>query len=787
VNNHYRRGSWVAAAAAWALVAGAGTTTTGSIGADPGSDGNINMPYLQHEIYQNLANQLINEGRVEQGQQVLERLKELELADDLAPSRRTTRVGTDAIQEELLQFYQPAEVTADGTDLITAGSVLVLQKDNLLMDKVDQPLPSMNTYQKGAITNAADAPKVMEALNSAVSPMVGAQRSASVGGMAVHATRKFVRGEKFFVTKIDTHPDSVILYFISDPIKDVRYRASLRIPFAEGTFPSPDDVAALVSEVIKIDDVPQDQKASSQGGAQGAAAPAVETGTIAVGQTRDQVAANTGTNRTTTPGSLKASGAGSSAQHPRAFAGHPAAAGTPEVQAKNGATTALINLDRKTYAEYYSLRERQAAIGAERLDLERKMRLGTITSGESERLNIITTREFPEINDALTHFFSLLQEQLFSAGGGGHAVEDLDRTRSRVRSAVMEIERVAPNARAVGLQYLWAAGQLTIVLTTAGAPPIVRQVPIERDAFVALIHTARELLRLPKSDPVRLQAALVALHDVVVTPIQADLQAAGAHTLMILPGDFLRTIPFATLTDGKRYLVQDYALTLFSDAVGASAVLPTDYAWRVAGMGATRAVAGLPALPAVRDEIGGILQQPRISGKPYLDDQFTHDQLTRSLGGDFNVLHIASHFILQPGHPQESRLYLGDQSQLSLADFRAQDLRFDHFDLVTFSACETGLGAGTGEYGEELEGLAARVQTQGARAVMATLWKVYDTSTAELMQNFYRARGEHRLNKAEALRAAQLAFIEGYNSTPRTAIFKRPYYWGPFVLVGDWQ
>jgi CHAT domain-containing protein len=161
--------------------------------------------------------------------------------------------------------------------------------------------------------------------------------------------------------------------------------------------------------------------------------------------------------------------------------------------------------------------------------------------------------------------------------------------------------------------------------------------------------------------------------------------------------------------------------------------------------------------------------------------------LTRSLEGDFNVLHIASHFILQPGHPEASRLYLGDRSELSLADVRAQDLRFDHFDLVTFSACETGLGAGTGEYGEELEGLAARVQTQGARAVMASLWKVYDASTAEFMQNFYHARGEKRLSKAEALRAAQLAFIEGDTPSPQAAMFKRPYYWGPFVLLGDWQ
>jgi CHAT domain-containing protein len=447
----------------------------------------------------------------------------------------------------------------------------------------------------------------------------------------------------------------------------------------------------------------------------------------------------------------------------------------------------LSNLDRKTYAQYYALREQQAAIGTERDALEQKQRLGTITPAERERLNEITTRLFPRINDALAHFFTLLQEQLLRDRAPGQLVPDLADVGSRMRTVVTQLARVAPATHAVGLQYLWTSDELTIILITAGAPPVVRQVPIDRQAFLARIHTAGELLRMPQSDPAREQAALVALYALLVAPIRDDLRAADAHTLMILPDDFLHALPFAALTDGKRYLVQDYALTLFSDAVVPSAAAPRDSVWKVAGMGSTRAVGGFPALPAVKDELGGILQQPGISGVRYLDDQFNHEQLTRSLDGDFNVLHIASHFILQPGHPEASRLYLGDRSQLSLADLQGQDLRFDSFDLVTFSACETGVDVGIGEYGQELEGLAARVQEQGANAVMASLWKVYDASTAEFMQDFYRAHGEGKLNKAEALRAAQLAFIAGDKAASGgVPEFKRPYYWAPFVLLGNW-
>jgi CHAT domain-containing protein len=447
----------------------------------------------------------------------------------------------------------------------------------------------------------------------------------------------------------------------------------------------------------------------------------------------------------------------------------------------------LSNLDRKTYSQYYVLREQQAAIGWERDDLETKQRLGTITAAESERLDAITTRVFPQINAALSHFFGQLQEQLLRDRAPGQLVPDLKSTGSRMRTAVTQLEQVAPTAHAVGLQYLWNSGQLTIILVTAGAPPIVRQVPIERPVFEARVHTARELLRMPQSDPARVDAALIALYALLVAPIQGDLHAAGAHTLMILPDDFLRSVPFAALTDGKRYLIQDYALTLFSDALTTTKMVPTDSVWKVVGMGSTRAVGGFPALPAVSDELGKILRQPGISGVRYLDDQFNHEQLTRSLDGDFNVLHIASHFILQPGHPEASRLYLGDRSQLSLEDLKDQDLRFDYFDLVTFSACETGVGAGVGEYGQELEGLAARVQEQGAHAVMASLWKVYDASTSEFMQDFYRAHGEKKLNKAESLRAAQLDFIEGAGASPQAAVFRRPYYWAPFVLLGSWQ
>jgi hypothetical protein len=207
-------------------------------------------------------------------------------------------VEVDAIEKQLLQLYQTAKATADGTDLVTAGSVLVLQKDHLLMDQADQPVPTPNVYKNGAIVanglGAANFFKAMSKLG-AFNPLAN-NPAAGTATAAAATTREFVAGEKMWVTRIDTRPDGVVFLLLSDPIKDQRYHATLTIPFARGSTPSPDDVASLASEVMKIDSSNSQDDSASQGGQQqaAAAAPAAAPKTIAIGQTRDQVIATFG-------------------------------------------------------------------------------------------------------------------------------------------------------------------------------------------------------------------------------------------------------------------------------------------------------------------------------------------------------------------------------------------------------------------------------------------------------------------------------------------------------------
>ena len=149
-----------------------------------------------------------------------------------------------------------------------------------------------------------------------------------------------------------------------------------------------------------------------------------------------------------------------------------------------------------------------------------------------------------------------------------------------------------------------------------------------------------------------------------------------------------------------------------------------------------------------------------------------------ALDKGYPALHIASHFVFKPGTERDSYLLLGDGTKLSLAQMNDEDLDFNNVDLLTLSACETAMG-GTKANGREIEGFGGFAQRQGAKAVLATLWPVADKSTGLFMKNMYELRQKKDLTKAEALQQAQIAFILSEH-------YSHPFFWGPFILMGNW-
>lgn len=430
--------------------------------------------------------------------------------------------------------------------------------------------------------------------------------------------------------------------------------------------------------------------------------------------------------------------------------------------------------------------------------LIQKRDAGGLSADEDARL----TKLQSALDDSYAQFMDGVDAFLASTEGETTGVQKEVEAINLDYTADIQEELRAFNGDAVMLQ-IASLGDATHLFLTGPEASVHRQVQIKRQDLARLVFGA--LNAVQNRDPAA-DAQLRKLYDVLVAPVAADLKASGAKTVMLNLQGFLRYVPFAALTDGKRYLVEDYALSLYTPAAKTEFKLAGRAPDKSAGFGVTVAHPGFAALPGVAQEIGAIFggngALGALSGAASLDDKFTRDTFQAALKARPAIIHIASHFKLVPGRETDSFLLLGDGSSLSLADIRrGRGFRFGGVDLLTLSACETARGA-DGE-GDEFESFGALAQMNGASAVMATLWPVADEETAALMRSFYLHMMTPGITKAEALREAQLEAIHGATaamaatsdrgavsliSTARKPIgSSHPYFWSPFVLMGNWM
>jgi len=360
------------------------------------------------------------------------------------------------------------------------------------------------------------------------------------------------------------------------------------------------------------------------------------------------------------------------------------------------------------------------------------------------------------------------------------------------------------------IQYL-LLGDKVQILVTDSKQQIVREAPVGEAALYHQLVALRNVLEEPELDP---RPASQALYQSLIAPIEADIK--HSQTLMLSLDGALRYIPFSALYDGKHYLVERYQLALYTAAAKDKLTSANEANWKVSGLGVTQAHPGFSELPGVKDELAGIIGKQGLPGEAYLDQNFTAHQMQTSLKQGNPVLHLASHFQFTPGTEVDSYLLLGDGNHLSLKEIRQGDYAFGQLDLLTLSACATAMHGGQETNGKEVEGFGALAQNKGAKGVIATLWPIADESTAQLMQSLYRNRQQKHMNKAESLRQAQLALLNGSGLqsvaitdatdrggkliTPKAqqteqspafaekadAPFAHPYFWAPFILMGNW-
>jgi CHAT domain-containing protein len=297
------------------------------------------------------------------------------------------------------------------------------------------------------------------------------------------------------------------------------------------------------------------------------------------------------------------------------------------------------------------------------------------------------------------------------------------------------------------------------------------------------------------------------LHDLLVRPA---LSSTRGKELIIVPHGVLHYVPFQALYSAEgRYLVQDYSISYLSSA----SLMQFTKAKRRA-MGQQVLAVGDPvfeasnvALPMAELEVAEIRRlYPQSS---ILTRAEATEERVKALAGNHDVLHFATHAELNKDDPLASAVLLSkgekDDGRLEVREIFGMDLKAS---LVVLSACETGLGQLSS--GDELVGLTRAFIYAGTPSVVASLWKVDDASTAALMSSFYRNLKSQ--SKVESLRQAQLDMIRGkvnarllaqrgvggvgklgaiaaksqsqipYSDSVSTS---HPYFWAPFILVGD--
>lgn len=262
----------------------------------------------------------------------------------------------------------------------------------------------------------------------------------------------------------------------------------------------------------------------------------------------------------------------------------------------------------------------------------------------------------------------------------------------------------------------------------------------------------------------------------LIHPLRNRLVRENIHTLVVVPDGALRTIPLAPLYDGKRFLIEKYALAVTPGLTltNPQRINKDSNKVNILLNGLSEGVQGFSALPNVKEEIKNI--SPLYNSKTLVNEEFSIKNVEGALQSTpYSIVHIASHgqfdrdpnktFLLTyDGKLTMNRL----ESMLSLSQFRKEAV-----ELLTLSACQTAVGDERAALG--LAGVAVKA---GARSALASLWFIDDEATALLVTLFYQALSQSH-SKAQALQQAQIQVLKKH-------YFRHPAYWSALLLIGNW-
>ncbi|MEG4108449.1 CHAT domain-containing protein [Microcoleus sp. S13_C5] len=336
------------------------------------------------------------------------------------------------------------------------------------------------------------------------------------------------------------------------------------------------------------------------------------------------------------------------------------------------------------------------------------------------------------------------------------------------------IEEIDPTAAVIYPIIL--SDRLEVILSIPGKPLRRYATKKSQAELETAFRQAKNTIR-PAAFPRDRRQPVEQVYDWLIRPAEGNLTAAGIKTLVFVLDGYLRNLPMAVLHDGEKFLVEKYNIAL---APGLQLLAPkplNKVKLKVLTAALSEARQGFSALPGVKEEIQQIAAEMPASS--LLNEDFVSGRLhDRIKALSYPIVHLATHGQFS-SNATDTFIVTWDQ-KVNVKEFdrllRARTgEKQQPIELLVLSACETASGDNRAALG--LAGAAIR---SGARSTAATLWQVNDESTAIFMTEFYKQLASSKTSKAEALRNAQLTLLKNQQ-------YQNPYFWAPFVLVGNWQ
>ena len=394
-----------------------------------------------------------------------------------------------------------------------------------------------------------------------------------------------------------------------------------------------------------------------------------------------------------------------------------------------------------------------------------------VVSDESQKLlkqaqEVIESLQLAELNN----FF---QEACIEADPKN--IDDLDQNAAVIYPIILE-------------------DRLEVLLSLPNDQPIFHQeFDVSRRELEGIVEEVQSSLQVPGSDFLEQYQQL---YNWLVRPFESELaNNKEITTLAFVLDGVLQNIPMAILYDGQQYLIEKYALAITPglQLVDPKPISEIDLRVLSAGLSDVREDfdphANFSELPSVEDELKQI-QAIGLSDQPLINEAFNRDALRQEiLSARYPIVHLATHGQFSEDAEDTFILTWDERIDVKQLDRLLQEERFNlrqPIELLVLSACQTAKGDERAALG--LSGVAVKA---GARSTLSTLWSVEDESTAQLMKEFYQELGQAKdlnINKAQALQKAQLDLLQDqYEGSDGQSKYVHPYYWAPFVLVGNWQ